>query len=206
MFSALTRYLRTHRFGQPRDPAKLYPHDRLFAVTLLPLIPRQVHPNHITVLRLFMIPIVLVYLATGQYEIGIPLFFFAAFTDALDGSLARARKQITDWGTFYDPVADKLLIGSVVLLIVVKHINIFFGFLIVFLELLIVLGGYVHKRQGQVTSANLFGKTKMFLQVMGVMFLLIALWAGVDLFVDISIGTFSLAIVFAVLSLLTYGI
>ncbi len=206
MFRSLKRYLEHHRFGQPRDPAKLYPHDRLLAVTLIPLIPREVHPNHVTVLRLFLIPIVLIFLAVEEYAVGVPLFFIAAFTDALDGSLARVRRQITEWGTFYDPVADKLLIGSVVLLIVVKHINIAFGLLIVLLELLIVAGGYLRKRQGRITHANVFGKTKMFFQVMGVLFLLIAVWMGVDLFMGVSIGTLSLAIVFAVLSLLTYGI
>jgi CDP-diacylglycerol--glycerol-3-phosphate 3-phosphatidyltransferase len=206
MFSLLKRYIERRRLRPSRDPAALYPHDRLLAATLLPLIPREVHPNHVTVLRLFLIPAVLLFLAGEDYAVGVPLFFIAAFTDALDGSLARVRKQITDWGTFYDPVADKLLIGSVVLLIVVKHINIVFGLLIVLLELLIIVGGYLRKRQGLVTHANVFGKTKMFLQVTGVLFLLIAVWMGVDLFMGVSVGTLSLAIVFAVLSLFTYGI
>jgi CDP-diacylglycerol--glycerol-3-phosphate 3-phosphatidyltransferase len=206
MIDTARRFLERHRNVNHRDPSKLYPHDRLLAATLIPLIPRQVHPNHITVLRLFMIPIVLLFLAVGEYAIGVPLFFFAAFTDALDGSLARVRKQITDWGTFYDPVADKILIGSVVLLIVVRYINVWFGLLIVLLELLIIAGGYARKRQGHLTTANVFGKTKMFLQVMGVLFVLIAVWMGEDLFLDISVGTLALAILFAVLSLFTYGL
>jgi len=46
----------------------------------------------------------------------------------------------------------------------------------------------------------------MCLQVIGVSFLLIALWAGYSLFIPLSIGTLSLAIVFAVISLFTYGL
>lgn len=160
----------------------------------------------ITVLRFLTIPFVLYFLYMGNYDVGIPLFLFSALTDALDGSLARIRKQITDWGTLYDPVADKLLISTVVLLIVVKHINIIFGLLIVMIESIIVFVGYYRKSAGTIIPANVFGKTKMVLQVIGVMLLLIAVWAGIDLFIPLSIGTFSLAIVFAVISLFTYSL
>lgn len=174
--------------------------------TLLPLIPHVITPNMVTVFRMLCTPFVLWFLYLENYEVGVPFFLLAALTDALDGSMARVRQKITDWGTFYDPVADKLLIGLVVLLVVAKHVNILFALIIILLELLIVLGGVVRKRQGKITSANIFGKTKMCLQVLGVAFLLIALWAGFDLFIPVSIGTFSLAIVFAVISLFTYAL
>lgn len=160
----------------------------------------------VTVFRFICIPFVLYFLAIENYSFGVPFFIFVAFTDAIDGSLARVRKQITEWGTFYDPVADKILISSVVLLVVVTHVNLVFGLIIVFLEVLIIIGGYFRKLDGKITSANIFGKMKMFLQVLGVGFLLIALWAGYDLFIPVSIGTLSLAIVFAVISLFTYGL
>lgn len=205
MIQRFVDFLEYYRHKPPRDPAKVFLHDRVLDATVMRLIPPQIHPNHVTVLRLFLVPIVLLFLAAGDYAVGVPLFLFAALTDALDGSLARTRKQITEWGTFYDPVADKLLIGSVVLLIVVRFINVWFGLLIVFIELLIVIGGLRRKREGHILSANVFGKTKMVLQVTGVMCILVAVWMGVNLFVDLSIGTLSLATVFAVLSLLTYG-
>lgn len=153
-----------------------------------------------------MTPVVLWFLFLQNFAVGVPLFWFLAFTDALDGSLARLRNHITTWGTFYDPLADKILIGSVVLLVVVKHVNLYFGLLIVCVELAIILGAFVRRRHGKIMSANFFGKTKMFLQVLGVSFLLLALWAGFDLFIPLSIGTLSLAILFAVVSLLTYGL
>lgn len=189
-----------------RDPARPFPHDYLMKYTLVPLVPKFITPNMVTVFRFLCTPFVLYFLAIENYQIGVPFFLIIALTDALDGSLARLRKQITEWGTFYDPVADKLLISSVVLLVVVKHVNLIFGLIIIFLEFLIVAGGYFRKRNGKITSANIFGKTKMLLQVLGVGFLLIALWAGYDLFIPVSIGTLSLAIVFAVISLFTYGI
>lgn len=189
-----------------RDPTKLYPHDHLMRLIILPLIPSFVTPNAVTIFRIIGTPFVLYFLLTQNYRVAMPLFLFFAFTDALDGSLARVRKQITKWGTFYDPVADKLLIGSVVLIVVYQHIHPLFALVIVALEGVIIAGGHKMRSEGRVVSANVFGKTKMFLQVLGVTFLFIAIWAGIDLFVPISVGTLSLAIAFAILSLYTYGI
>jgi CDP-diacylglycerol---glycerol-3-phosphate 3-phosphatidyltransferase len=189
-----------------RDPAKLFPHDHLFKYTIIPLIPRGITPNMITILRFLLTPAVLWFLWMGDYTIGLPFFIFISLTDALDGSLARVRKQITDWGTFYDPIADKLLISSVVLLIVVQHIGLVFGLVIIILEALIILGGYYRRRRGSLHGANIFGKTKMVLQVVGVSFLLLAIWLGFNLFFPISVGVLSLAIIFAIISLFTYGL
>lgn len=189
-----------------RDPNRLFLHDHFLRYTLVPLIPSFISPNMVTVFRMLMTPVVLWFLYLQNFAVGVPLFWFLAFTDALDGSLARLRQRITTWGTFYDPLADKMLIGSVVLLVVVKHVNLFFGLLIVCIELAIILGAFVRRRRGKIMSANFFGKTKMFLQVLGVSFLLLALWAGFDLFIPLSIGTLSLAILFAVMSLFTYGL
>ena len=188
-----------------RDPYKWFPHDYLLRYTLLPLIPSWISPNMITVFRMILTPFVLWVLLKENYSVGIPFFLFTAGTDALDGSLARVRKQITPWGTFYDPVADKLLIGSVVFLIVARHINPIIAILIIFFELAIIFVGYLRKAKGAVISANIFGKTKMFLQVLGVTFLLLAVYSGHDMFIQVSYGTLALAIVFAVVSLFTYG-
>jgi len=188
------------------DPHKVQRHDYLLKYTLLPLIPRFVKPNHFTVLRLLLTPVVIVLLVYENFSWGVPLFFIAASTDMIDGSLARLRKQITDWGTFYDPVADKLLIGTVAILIVAQQINVWMALIIIGLDFILIVGGFLRRRDGQLPSANTWGKMKMCLQVAGVTALLIAVWLGVDLFIPFSIGTFSLAIVFAVISLFTYGL
>ena len=188
-----------------RNPEDWYPHDYVLRY-LTDLFPKRLRPNHITLFRIVMTPVVVWLLFFENYRVGVPLFFLVAFTDALDGTLARTRKQITAWGAFWDPVADKILISLTVLLIVVQHINIYLGLLVIFIELVIITGALVRKRQGAVQHANVWGKIKMSLQVVGVLALLISLWLGVDLFIDISTGTFSLAIVFAIISLFTYGI
>jgi len=189
-----------------RDPRKLFLHDYLLKYTIVPLVPSFVTPNSITVFRMVFTPVVLWFLYIDQYAIGVPLFIILAISDALDGSIARLRNKITKWGALYDPIADKILISSVVLLIVVQHVNVYFSFLIVALEVLIVIGALRHRKKGDVPSANIFGKTKMFFQVTGVSLLLIAVWLGYSLFIPFSIATLSLAIVFAIISLFTYGI
>lgn len=189
-----------------RDPHKLFPHDKLLGSTIIRFIPAFVTPNAVTWFRFIATPFVLYLLYIGDYRAGVPLFVFTAFTDAIDGSMARLRKQVTEWGMLYDPIADKLLIGSVVLLIVTKYINPVFGAVILVLEVMIVAGALSRKRRGIPVMANVVGKTKMFLQFLGVTILLVSVWSGAALLLPFSIATLSLGIVFAVISLLTYGL
>lgn len=186
------------------DSIELYPHDHILAWTLVPITPKFVRPNHLTILRMILTPFVLVALWYESWPLALGLFVFAAITDAWDGSLARLRKQITLWGTMADPVADKMLIGSVVILFVAREVNIIFAVTILAIELMLVIGAYIRKRQGRYTSANNYGKLKMFLQVVGVTLLLVTRLLGVETYVPYAIGTLSLAIVLAVVSLITY--
>ena len=184
---------------------KILPHDRLLARTILPAFHLWVRPNHLTILRFLMIPLVLWLLVLDNYEWGIPLFLLAALTDALDGSMARTRNQITDWGKMYDPVADKVLIGSVLVVIALQHINFYLGIILIALEVVVLIGAAIRYKKGIISQANVWGKIKMLLQVIGVTFILFALAFGWNLFISISQGTFFLAIIFAIISLLTHG-
>lgn len=188
------------------ENVRLFFHDRLFAKTILRLIPRWVHPNHVTVLRFILTPFVLYFLWVESWAVVLPLFLFAAFTDAIDGSLARTRKQITLWGTAADPAADKLLIGSVVILFVAREVNPIFAAIIVLMEVLIAISGLYRRAHGKMSSANEFGKVKMVLQVVGVTILLLARFFDFQLAVPFAVGTLAVAIVFAIVSLITYGI
>lgn len=188
------------------ENVRLFPHDRIMAKAILPLVPRLIEPNHVTILRFLLTPVVLWLLWTNQWGWALNVFLFAAFTDALDGSMARVRKQITRWGTIADPIADKLLVGSVAVVFVAREVNPLFAVLIVIIELMIVTGALIRRHRGHLVSANEYGKLKMVCQVIGVSLLLLAKFAGFQLAVPFAIGTFALAIIFAVVSLLTYGI
>src|SRR3989344_7857071 len=113
------------------DNIKIYPQDKVLSWTILLLIPKFIKPNHFTILRYLLAPVVLYFVINANYRIGIPLFAFTAFTDMLDGSLARTRKQITVWGIIHDPIADKILIMSCLAVLVLKHINPIIAFMII---------------------------------------------------------------------------
>lgn len=179
----------------------LYPTDKIFKAVFLPLIPKQIRPNHLTVLRLLLISPVLYFLSTEQYGIGIPLFFFAALTDWFDGSLARNRRQITEWGIIYDPVVDKLLVGLVLFLIVLRHINFVLGMALLCVEAFMIAAGWYMKTRGVIEPANIWGKVKMCFEAAGILLLLFALWFRVDMFVNLSTGTLALAFIFALMSI-----
>lgn len=189
-----------------RDPNKPYPFDYILGATVLKLIPRRVRPNHVTVLRMLATPFVVWIIAAGNYRWGIPLFLLTAFTDAVDGAMARLRKQVTEWGTIYDPVADKLLIGSLVFVVVLKYIHPFVGIALLVVEAAFIVGGYVSLKRGTLKPANIWGKIKMGLEVTGVTLLLVAIASGLDVILHISIGAFILALAFAIVSLVTHGI
>lgn len=180
---------------------KLHMTDRVLMHTVVRYIPKSVRPNHITVARMLMTPLVVVLLAYEQYSVGVPLFLFVAFTDVLDGSLARIRRQITEWGIVFDPIADKLFIGSVLFIIVLQHINFTVGIALLGVEIVMIVGGWWHRSRGKIEPANVWGKIKMGAEVIGILFLLIALWLGIDLLVDISTGTLALALVVAIVSI-----
>ncbi|MCK9361047.1 CDP-alcohol phosphatidyltransferase family protein [Patescibacteria group bacterium] len=183
----------------------LAPFDRLLGATIVRFVPSFIRPNHWTVLRIVLIPVVLWLFWIQNWPWALGVFIFAALTDAIDGAQARLRKQITLWGTMADPVADKLLIGSAVALFVAREVSLMFAVVIVLIELLIVGGALYRRSQGRYSSANGYGKIKMFFQILGVCLLLLAKVAGLPLAVPFAVGTLSLAIAFAVISLLTYS-
>ncbi|MBA3047110.1 CDP-alcohol phosphatidyltransferase family protein [Patescibacteria group bacterium] len=189
------------------EPAEeIYWHDRILAKTVLRFFPKSILPNHITVFRFLTTPIVAVLMFYEHYYIGLFAFLLVAFTDALDGSMARTRNQITEWGKIYDPLADKILIASMVFIIVLRYIDFWTAIIIIGLEIIIIFTAWIRMKKGIKIQANLWGKIKMWLQVIGVVVLLLSIifnWAALLPFAS---GVLYLAIAFAIVSLLTYGI
>ncbi|MGF7178733.1 CDP-alcohol phosphatidyltransferase family protein [Tunturiibacter psychrotolerans] len=78
-------------------------------------------PNLLTLMRLFIIPFLLIEILDGHYGIAFALFVLAGISDALDGLLARWLSQKTTLGQYLDPIADKLLLSS--LFVVLTHVG-----------------------------------------------------------------------------------
>lgn len=192
-------------FAEPRPKyiAKVTFFDEIFLFTILPFIPKYVRPNLLTVLRFVSIPFILILLIQENYLWGFWLFVVSAFSDAVDGALARTRHQITDWGIVFDPLADKLLISSVGVFVIYKLINPWLLGVIIFLEILLIIFSYT-RFTGQLVPAKTAGKIKMILQSFGVGFLLLSLLTGQVIFITIATYILYLAVVFALLSLFVY--
>ena len=77
-------------------------------------------PNLLTLLRLFIVPFIVIEILYSDFRVAFALFLFAGVTDALDGLLARWLSQRTTLGQYLDPIADKLLLST--LFLVLTHV------------------------------------------------------------------------------------
>jgi CDP-diacylglycerol--glycerol-3-phosphate 3-phosphatidyltransferase len=186
---------------------EVHAHDNLIAWLFLRWLPTWVTPNKLTLLRIVLTPFVFLLILLGEYQLGAIAFILTAFTDALDGSLARTQHMITEFGMLFDPLADKLLISSVILLIVFDNYPIWVGSMVLILEIIFIVVATVAKvRFKTVRMANIWGKIKMILQVLAVFATLAGLLLAIPQFFTIGFWLFGLAIGFAIVSLFQHGI
>jgi CDP-diacylglycerol--glycerol-3-phosphate 3-phosphatidyltransferase len=124
--------------------------------------------NSLTVLRIVAIPFILLLMQSGQPRSSLwaALVFSAAFvTDWLDGFIARKRNQVTRFGKMLDPLADKLLIGSsLIMLIGLDRVPAWMVILIVSREIAVTWLRATLAGKGFILSASSWGKNKTFFQ------------------------------------------
>jgi len=134
-------------------------------------------PNAITILRILLIPVfVWLYLEpTPERALWAGLVFgAAAFTDFLDGYLARRSGQITNLGKLLDPVADKLLVASgLILLVQVQQIPVWLAIVMIARELIVTGARAVAAKEGFIVPADSMGKYKVVGQIGGILCLII---------------------------------
>ncbi len=139
-------------------------------------------PNLLTLLRIFIVPLLVVVLLTRfsedyfglpQHIAGVSLFLFAASTDAFDGWLARRRKQVSKLGTLLDPIADKLLISSAFISLVENRLAPAWAVVIILGREFAVSGlRSIAAAEGWAIPASKAGKIKMFSQVVTIALLI----------------------------------
>ena len=143
-------------------------------------------PNRLTIIRILLVPVVVaVYLcmdptigvideASGlalRDVIAFVIFAVASITDFFDGMLARKNNWITSFGKFADPIADKMLVNTVLILMVYFHqANVIAVLLMIARDLMSAANS------GEVVSAGIFGKLKTVLQMFALVFLLLKDW------------------------------
>ena len=128
--------------------------------------------NKITLVRILMIPFFVVFAVLGgpKYDtIALILFCLASVTDFLDGYVARKYNQVTDFGKFVDPLADKLLVTAALVIFVERGMfAAWMVFVILAREFIITSLRNVAAAKGQVMAAAWSGKVKTCVQIAGI--------------------------------------
>ena len=156
-------------------------------------------PNKITLSRIVMVPFIIVLLYfENKYTCLIAClgFILASVTDLLDGHIARRSNMITSFGKFLDPLADKVLITSVlVMLVALGWAEAWVAIVIICRELIITGLRAIAADEGVVIAADTFGKWKTILQMVALVPLILHYpWFGLN---PIPLGQFLLYIAVA---------
>ncbi len=134
-------------------------------------------PNKFTMLRIALIPLLVVLMYQDNafcYYLSILVFAVAAFTDFLDGHIARKHHIVTDFGKFLDPVADKLLVLSTMMMLCQQDLLGTFVVIIILARELLVDGlRMIAVGKGQVIAAGKLGKIKTVSQIILILWLLV---------------------------------
>ena len=133
-------------------------------------------PTKLTILRLILIPVfVAVYFIPQipyNFLISAVIFVLAALTDFLDGYIARKYNMVTDLGKFLDPIADKVLVSTalIIMLVPIDNVQIMPYYASIFVAIILarelVVSGFrmVASSKGKVIAADMSGKIKTFVQ------------------------------------------
>src|SRR5687768_9517212 len=162
-------------------------------------------PNSLTLVRIFLVPVLVVVLLTrtGGYLLGPAIFGAAVLTDYLDGYLARRRNQITRLGIVLDPLADKLLVSAALLsLVEMDAVPAWIVMIILAREFAVTALRSIAGGRGVLIPASLLGKWKMVLEVVAIFLLLIA--RPYPALAGLAIGALWLAVAVALVSAIDY--
>ena len=147
-------------------------------------------PNKLTVLRIILVPIIVIIYYLGNlgvingefFNISIvnwlilAIFSAASYTDHLDGKIARRDNKITAFGKFADPLADKILVLAVMLILVEDaKLPAWIPIIVLFREF--VVSGYrliAVEKGGKVIAANIWGKVKTVTQMIAIILMLLS--------------------------------
>ncbi len=136
-------------------------------------------PNKLTILRIIAIPVFIVVLLMGHRYIATVIFIAAALTDMLDGHIARKYNMVTNFGKLMDPLADKLLVMSALLLLVqLGNVAGWMAVVILAREFAVTGLRQVAASEGIVIAAGVTGKVKTILQMIAIPLLLLDNWPG----------------------------
>ena len=142
-------------------------------------------PNKLTLFRIILVPIMVIipYLNIQGEIVGIPItwiiidaiFIIASITDKLDGTLARKNNQVTTFGKFLDPIADKILVlAAMIMLVENDKLPAWVPVIVLFREF--AVSGYrliASQQGGKVIAASMWGKLKTVTQMIAIIMMFV---------------------------------
>ena len=163
--------------------------------------------NKLTMLRILMIPVFIAVLVYSKDRdivyryIALGIFVMASATDALDGYVARKYNMITDFGKLMDPLADKILVSSaLIILIELGSISSWIVSIVIAREFIISGIRLIATEKNIIIAASPLGKLKTVSQMLSVILMLLSIKA-ISLITDLSVW---LMCILSVISLLDY--
>lgn len=156
-------------------------------------------PNKLTILRILMVPVFMIFLVAPlplsdniRLIVSAVIFIIASLTDMLDGKIARARNLITDFGKFMDPLADKFLVFGALLGVLVnpqfeaiRPVFVWAATIVMFRELAVTsLRLVIAGKDGLVIAASWLGKVKTVTQILCICSILLepVIFGGIEFF------------------------
>ena len=140
-------------------------------------------PNQLTILRIILTPVFLYLFLSNDpvlIQISLFVFFIAALTDWYDGWLARKFNYITDWGKFWDPLADKILTSTAFLgFVLVGLLPLWMVLLTIIRDLVVTLLRIYAESRGLTFVTSYYAKWKTVLQMVFLYYLLL-LYVGLN--------------------------
>lgn len=134
-------------------------------------------PNKLTIFRMLLVPVFVIVILNpaipGHYLWSWLIFGGASLTDHFDGRIARKRNQITNFGKFLDPLADKILvISAFVCLMQLGFANVWCVLIVIAREFMVTFIRLIAADSGVVIAANKWGKAKTVSQMTAILFIL----------------------------------
>jgi cardiolipin synthase len=164
-------------------------------------------PNLLTLLRLFLVPVVVYYIRDGRYLLAGWLFGAAAFTDILDGAAARGMATATQAGAYLDPIADKCLLSGVYLALAWAHIVPWWLVAVIFgrdLFILVGVGVFMLVTPVRRFPPSVWGKVSTFVQICTAVVWMARVIFGTRVLAELSSAMLWPCVVFTVWSGLDY--
>ncbi len=140
--------------------------DKVLFYFIKPFWPRKITPNYITLIRIFIgitLFILLFFYKIDNKFVIFPLFLIGVITDMLDGSIARGLNMVTELGAMLDSTSDRLLIIPIAIYSLYKN-HPWLLLTLLLIEVLNAIASIFYKSKEVYLESNIYGKTKMVLQ------------------------------------------